>query len=105
MSNIYTGKTAMEAINDISTSDDFPKDNNIENNIDSKTQNKGIRLTQSKEPPLGPTPIYVFHNIMKEQRILELKDAIQRYLKCNRQVPELVIDEYNDLVKDLPIED
>ena len=91
MANIYTDKSVMEAINDIRTSDDTPKDNNT--------------LKQSKEPPLGPTPIYVFHNIMKKQRILELKGAIQRYLKCNRQVPELVIDEYNDLVKELPIED
>lgn len=89
--HIFDGKTAMEAINNINTSNENPKDNNI--------------LKQSKEPPLGPTPIYVFHNIMKGHRILELKDAIQRYLKCNRQVPELVIDEYNDLVKDLPIEE
>lgn len=91
MSNIYTGKTAMEAINDISTSNDTPEENNI--------------LMQSKEPPLGPTPKFIFENQCKSRRIIELKEAIKRFLDSNRVTPIGYLEEYNKLVKDLPIED
>lgn len=91
MANFYTGKSVMEAINDISTSDENPKDNNI--------------LKQSKRPPLGPTPKFIFENQCKDRRIIELKEAIKRYLDSNRVIPIAFIKEYNELVKDLPIED
>lgn len=91
MANFYTGKSVMEAINNINTSDENPKDNNI--------------LKQSKEPPLGPTPKFIFESQCKSRRIIELNEAIKRYLDSNRVIPISFIKEYNELVKDLPIED
>ena len=88
---IFDGKKAMEAINDISTSNDTPKENNI--------------LMQSKEPPLGPTPKCIFESQCKRRRIIELKEAIKRFLNSNRVTPIGFLEEYNDLVKELPIED
>lgn len=85
MSNFYTGKSVMEAINDISTL----------NNI----------LKQSKEPPLGPTPKFIFESKCKYMRIIELKESIKRYLDSNRVTPLSFLEEYNELVKDLQIED
>ena len=38
--------------------------------------------------------------IWKEQRLRDLKDAIERYMEANQQVPVKWIDEYNELLVD-----
>ena len=85
MANFYTGKNVMEAIDNII--------------------NESLILKQSKEPPLGPTPKFIFEGKCKGMRIIELKEAIKRYLDSNRVTPLSFLEEYNELVKDLQIED
>lgn len=87
MANFYTGKSVMEAINDI------------------KERPINSSLRRSKTPPLGPTPISIFEYKCKENRIKELKNVINGYLEANYFISLDIIEEYNKLVKDLPIED
>ena len=87
MANFYTGKNVMENTNTIQ-----------ERPINSS-------LKRSKVPPLGPTPINIFEYKCKENRIKELKTVITRYMEANYFISIDIIEEYNKLVKDLPIED
>lgn len=87
MANFYTGKSVMEDINSIQ-----------ERPINSS-------LKRSKVPPLGPTPINVFEYKCKENRIKELKTLITRYMEANYFISLDIIEEYNKLVKNLPMED
>lgn len=75
MSNyIFNGRKVMEDINTkIDTLNNIFKENNI--------------LKQSKKPPLGPTPKFIFESQCKGRRIIELKEAIKRYLDSNRVTP------------------
>jgi hypothetical protein len=54
-------------------------------------------LKKSKIPPLGVKPYF----ILREQRIIELKEAIQRFLDGNWPIPQEFIDEYNELTDQL----
>ena len=87
MSNFYTRKNVMENTNTIQ-----------ERPINSS-------LKRSKMPPLGPTPITIFKYKCKENRIKELKNVITRYMEANYFIPLDIIEEYNKLVKDLPVEE
>ncbi len=62
-------------------------------------------MKQSKKPPLGVRPSYVYILQCKEQRIIELQQAICRFIKANRPIPDVIINEYNVLTNDLEIED
>lgn len=48
-------------------------------------------------PPLGIIP----KKIWKEQRLGDLRDAIDRYLEANQRVPVEWIEEYNELLEDV----
>jgi hypothetical protein len=48
-----------------------------------------------RKVPLGVSPKYIWD----EQRIQDLKGAIERYTQANLQVPIEWVDEYNTLVK------
>lgn len=87
MANFYTGKSVMENTNAI--------------------QERPINtsLKRSKVPPLGPTPISIFEYKCKENRIKELKNVINGYMEANYFISLDIIEEYNKLVKDLPIEE
>lgn len=93
MSNyIYDCKKVMENINTkVDILNDMAKENNM--------------LKQSKVPPLGPIPKFIFESQCKGRRIIELKETIKRFLDSNRVTPLSFLEEYNELVKDLPIED
>lgn len=47
--------------------------------------------------PLGVIP----KKIWKEQRLGDLRDAIDRYLEANQRVPVEWIEEYNELLVDV----
>lgn len=64
-----------------------------------------LSLRQSKKPPLGVRPRFVFESECAGLRIMELKAALSRFLVANRPLPISFIKEYNELVKDLPIEE
>ena len=87
MNNFYTSKNVMENTNTI-------QERPINNS-----------LKRSKIPPLGPTPINIFEYKCRENRIKELKTVITRYMEANYFIPLAIIEEYNKLVKDLPIEE
>lgn len=58
-------------------------------------------MKRSKVPPLGPKPKFVFD----QMRIDELKNAFQRYISANWPIPIEHVQEYNELVSQLPMED
>ena len=58
-------------------------------------------MKKSRKPPLGPTPRFVY----EENRIMELQDAIYRFIKANYPIPMFIIKEYNELTNRLKIED
>ena len=60
MSNFYTGKNVMEAINNINTSDDTPKDNNI---YEKKYKEA---LERAREQYNKRTPLYDIESIFPE---------------------------------------
>ena len=47
--------------------------------------------------PLGIIP----KKIWKEQRLGDLRDAIDRYLEANQRIPIEWIEEYNELLEDI----
>jgi len=49
------------------------------------------------KPPLGIIP----KKIWKEQRLGDLRDAVERYLEANQRVPIEWIKEYNELLEDI----
>ena len=49
------------------------------------------------ESPLG----IISKNIWKEQRLGELRGAVERYLEANQRVPIEWIEEYNELLEDI----
>lgn len=51
-----------------------------------------------KKPPLGITPKYV-KNLERRQEIL---DAVSRYVEANMQIPIEWVEEYNELIKNIP---
>lgn len=62
-------------------------------------------MKKSKIPPLGVRPSFVFKLQCEEQRIIELQEAICRFIKANRPIPDAIIKEYNELTNNLEIED
>lgn len=62
-------------------------------------------MKKTKIPPLGVRPSYMYILQCKEQRIIELQQAICRFIKANRPIPDTIIIEYNDLTNDLEIEE
>lgn len=62
-------------------------------------------MKKSKIPPLGVRPSYMYILQCKEQRIIELQQAICGFIKANRPIPDTIIIEYNDLTNDLEIEE
>lgn len=57
-------------------------------------------MKRSKQPPLGVTPRFV----LDEERIKELKEAIERFLAANWPIPDNIINEYNELTERLDVE-
>ena len=49
-----------------------------------------------EEPPLGLMPKYVW----MDKRIQAIKEAIQRFMEREKQIPIKWVTEYNDLLKD-----
>lgn len=62
-------------------------------------------MKKSKIPPLGVRPGHVFKLECEEQRIIELQEAICRFIKANRPIPIAIIKEYNELTNNLETED
>lgn len=62
-------------------------------------------MKKSKIPPLGVRPSYIYKLQCEEQRILELQEAICRFIKANRSIPDIIVKEYNELTDNLEIED
>lgn len=62
-------------------------------------------MKKSKIPPLGVRPSFVFKFQCEEQRIVELQEAIGRFVKANRPIPIAIIKEYNELTNNLETED
>lgn len=58
-------------------------------------------MKRTKKPPLGCIPKYIH----REARIVELKNAIYRYITDFWPVPIEIVEEYNELVKDLEVEE
>lgn len=49
------------------------------------------------KPPLGIEPRF----ILRDKRIKEIREAINRYTESNIQIPITWIEEYNQLIKEL----
>lgn len=62
-------------------------------------------MKKSKIPPLGVRPSFIFKLQCEEQRIVELQEAISRFVKANRPIPMTIVEEYNQLTNNLEIED
>ena len=62
-------------------------------------------MRKSKIPPLGVKPSFIFKHQCEEQRIIELQEAICRFVKANRPIPVTIVEEYNELTNNLEIED
>ena len=58
---------------------------------------KEDNMERPVKPPLGIIP----KKIWKEQRLGDLRDAIDRYLEANQRVPVEWIEEYNELLVDV----
>jgi len=50
-----------------------------------------------KKPPLGLKP----RSLHMEERLVDVKSAIQRYLDANRTIPDAWISEYNELIMEV----
>lgn len=57
-------------------------------------------MKRTARPPLGAMPRFIY----EEHRIVELKEAIVRYLEANWPVPTEIISEYNELTNRLDSE-
>ena len=53
--------------------------------------------TECIKPPLGIEPRF----ILRDKRIKEIREAINRYTESNVQIPIAWIEEYNQLIKEL----
>lgn len=62
-------------------------------------------MKKSRIPPLGVRPSFIFTRQCKEQRIIELQEAICRYIKANWPIPMIIVEEYNELTNNLKTED
>lgn len=58
-------------------------------------------IKQSKIPPLGVMPRFIF----EVNRIRELQSAIMRFVEANRPIPQEIIDEYNERANKLKVEE
>ena len=54
-------------------------------------------MDRAIKPPLGIVPKFIW----KEQRLMKLREAIDRYLDANKRVPIECIEEYNELLEDI----
>lgn len=54
-------------------------------------------MDRAIKPPLGIVPKFIW----KEQRLMKLREAIDRYLDANQRVPIEWIEEYNELLEDI----
>lgn len=54
------------------------------------------------KPPLGLTPKEIHHENVRLKRIIEIVEAIERYLDASIPIPTPWIEEYNTLVSELP---
>lgn len=54
-------------------------------------------MKRAIKPPLGIVPKFIW----KEQRLMNLREAIDRYLDANLKVPVTWIEEYNELLEDI----
>lgn len=57
-------------------------------------------MKKTLKPPLGAMPRFLF----EEARIAELQAAIGRYLSSNWPIPTELVEEYNELVDELPFD-
>jgi hypothetical protein len=57
----------------------------------------GNLMERPVNSPLGVIP----KKIWKEQRLGDLRDAIDRYLEANQRIPIEWIEEYNELLVDV----
>lgn len=48
--------------------------------------------------PIGLTPRYLFEEAKNDLRIIEIKEAIERYLNVFRDIPKDWIEEYNERI-------
>ena len=62
-------------------------------------------MKKLKIPTLGVRPRFIFKLQCEEQRIVELQEAICRFIKANSPIPDEIIREYNELTNNLEIED
>ena len=62
-------------------------------------------LKKSKIPPLGAIPRAIFERDKMDERIIELREAIKRFVDSNYPLPYKLVEEYNALTKDLPTEE
>lgn len=60
---------------------------------------KKINPDFSPKPPLGITPRYIYQELCERQRLVDLKQAIQRYIDADFQIPNDWINEYNMILK------
>ena len=54
-------------------------------------------MNRPVKPPLGIIP----KNIWKQQRMEDIREAVDRYLDANLRVPIEWIEEYNELLEDV----
>ena len=58
-------------------------------------------MKRTKKPPLGCIPRIV----VRDARIVALQQTIDRYMVDNWPIPMEIVEEYNELVKDLEVEE
>lgn len=58
---------------------------------------KNGKMTRAKMPPIGVKPRY----LIDEERIVELKQAIERAMSANYPLRDEIVSEYNELVSHL----
>lgn len=57
-------------------------------------------MKKAKTPPLGIKPKF----ICEEERLIELKQAIDRFLQANWPIPDSITSEYNEICSKLLME-
>lgn len=57
-------------------------------------------MKKLKKPQLGIKPQFLW----EEERIVQLKEAIKRYLDANQPIPMEIIEEYNEKTDKLEVE-
>ena len=55
-------------------------------------------MDEVKRPPLGVMPRAQWEEVCAKKRLTMIKDAIVRYFEEDKEIPEIWIQEHNELV-------